>query len=93
MATKNITRVLVHLDKIKLQMEYIRAITVAEVDKVATFPASSLDERELLQGYREASPEIREIMLDAAHRAIKNKNKLKPHLRLISSNTPSGAQK
>jgi len=29
------------------------------------------DERELLQGYRAASPEVREIMLDAARRATK----------------------
>lgn len=27
------------------------------------------DERELVQGYRDASPEVREIMLDAARRA------------------------
>jgi transcriptional regulator with XRE-family HTH domain len=32
------------------------------------------DERELLQGYRDASPEVREIMLDAARRAIKKHN-------------------
>lgn len=33
----------------------------------ATEPPS--DERELLQGYRNASPEVRDIMLDAARRA------------------------
>lgn len=32
------------------------------------------DERELLQGYRDASPDVREIMLDAARRAIKKQD-------------------
>lgn len=31
-----------------------------------------LDERELLQGYRDAAPEVREIMLVAARNAIRN---------------------
>lgn len=32
------------------------------------------EERELLQGYRDASPDVREIMLDAARRAIKKQD-------------------
>jgi len=32
------------------------------------------DEREILQGYRAASPEVREIMLEAARRAIEKQN-------------------
>jgi transcriptional regulator with XRE-family HTH domain len=33
-----------------------------------------LDERELLQGYRDASPDVREIMLEAARRATQKQN-------------------
>ena len=33
-----------------------------------------VDERELLQGYRDASPEVREIMLEAARRATEKQN-------------------
>lgn len=32
------------------------------------------DEREILQGYRSATPEVRELMLDAARRAIQKQN-------------------
>jgi len=32
------------------------------------------DERELLQGYRDASPDVREIMLEAARRATQKQN-------------------
>lgn len=58
-------------------------LTLPDMNTTATEPATvyvtqepPLDERELLQGYREASPDVRELMLDAAHRALKKQRRM-----------------
>lgn len=55
----------------------IDLLTAPDAEYPTTSPAIQEpppDERELLQGYRAASPEVREIMLVAARRAVKKQD-------------------
>jgi transcriptional regulator with XRE-family HTH domain len=59
---------------IDLLAEPDNAHRVMQPPAMYVVPSIPDDERELLQGYRDASPDVREIMLEAARRAIKKHN-------------------
>lgn len=62
---------------IDLLTPYGTAYAATPPSKLPVVQEPPLDERELLQGYRAAAPEVREIMLVAARSAIRNSS---PHV-------------